>query len=63
MYPFVTSAREYKEDLDQIFEPFYRVDKVRSRNLGGSGLGLSIVKEIVEKHEDVSIESQLEEEP
>lgn len=39
-----------KEHLDNIFERFYRVDKNRSRKLGGSGLGLSIVKNIIELH-------------
>lgn len=39
-----------KEDLPFIFEPFYRVDQSRTRSLGGSGLGLSIVKTIIEKH-------------
>lgn len=38
------------EDVDKVFEPFYRVDKNRSRKIGGSGLGLSIVKEIVHLH-------------
>lgn len=39
------------EDLDHIFERFYRVDKTHSRKLGGAGLGLSIVKTIIAKHD------------
>ncbi len=39
-----------KEDLKQIFTPFYRVDKSRNRNSGGSGLGLYIVKTILDHH-------------
>lgn len=33
-----------------IFEPFFRVDKSRSRQMGGAGLGLAMVKSIIEKH-------------
>lgn len=39
-----------EEEKKNIFEPFYRVDKSRSRELGGSGLGLSIVQSIINKH-------------
>ena len=39
-----------EEALQQIFNPFYRVDKSRNRHTGGSGLGLFIVKNILELH-------------
>ncbi len=39
-----------KEDWEKIFEPFFRVDKSRSRMMGGAGLGLALVKEIAVQH-------------
>ena len=39
-----------QEHLNHVFDRFYRADKSRSRQIGGSGLGLSIVKHIVEAH-------------
>ena len=39
-----------KEDQEKIFDRFYRVDKVRSREMGGNGLGLAIAMEILKLH-------------
>lgn len=39
-----------KADWEKIFDPFFRVDKSRSRAMGGAGLGLALVKEIATRH-------------
>lgn len=45
-----TDARIEEEDLKNIFMPFYRAEQSRSRNSGGSGLGLYITKTILDHH-------------
>ncbi len=50
-----------QEHLNHVFDRFYRADKSRSRAIGGSGLGLSIVKHIIEAHKQtINVRSSLE---
>jgi len=48
------------ESIDQLFDPFYRVDNSRSKKLGGNGLGLAITKNILDHHQmGIGIHSQV----
>jgi len=58
---FNTGSGIPEKDIDRVFEQFYRVEKSRSPQYGGSGLGLTIVKRIIELHQgNITIESEPE---
>ena len=51
-----------EEHQAHLFERFYKVDASRNRTLGGSGLGLSITKKIIDMHEgSIQVQSKLNE--
>ena len=54
-----TGAGMPEEEIPKVTNQFYRINKARTRQDGGSGLGLSIVKQIVERHEgELKIQSE-----
>ncbi|WP_066371193.1 sensor histidine kinase [Neobacillus fumarioli] len=63
-YQIIIRVKDYgigipQEEIENIFERFYRVDKARSRETGGSGLGLHIAKRIIKLHKgDITISSK-----
>ena len=49
-----------QDSLMHIFERFYKADKSRNRNVGGNGLGLSIVKKIIDLHKgEIQVQSEI----
>ena len=50
LHVFNTGKEIPSEDIAFIWDKFYKVDKARSREYGGNGIGLSIVKAIMERH-------------
>lgn len=55
-----TGAGIPKADLDRIFDRFYRVDRTRTRQTGGFGLGLAIARQIIQAHNGkITVESEI----
>jgi len=55
---FNTGKQIPEEDIDQIWNKFYKVDKARTREYGGNGIGLSIVKAIMESfHKEYGVKN------
>ena len=50
VHVFNTGRQIPDKDIDKIWDKFYKVDKARTRQYGGSGVGLSIVKAIMNSH-------------